>query len=248
MTRAAGTGETARRAKGAQQAATAKTAEAAAAGGAQGSGAGAGSGRRGRRTDGGQAKSTIEQVARQLFAEHGYDRTSMRQVAIAAGVDPMLVTHYFTSKTGLFAAVVGPPVDPEIAIAHILGAGPEHVGERMAGFVLRTLETPESRNWVIAMVRAATAEAEIAAVVRARLAEELLAPLAAAAGGSDPEYRAGFLAAQLVGLVTSRYILALEPLASRPADEVAADLAPTLQRYLNGALTGVGGGAQTQTG
>jgi AcrR family transcriptional regulator len=182
-------------------------------------------------------------VARRLFAEHGYDRTSMRQVAIAAGVDPMLVTHYFTSKTGLFAAVVGPPVDPEIAIAHILGAGPEHVGERMAGFVLRTLETPESRNWVIAMVRAATAEAEIAAVVRARLAEELLAPLAAAAGGSDPEYRAGFLAAQLVGLVTSRYILALEPLASRPADEVAADLAPTLQRYLNGALTGVGGGA-----
>lgn len=192
--------------------------------------------RRGRRTDGGQAKSAIEEAARKLLAEQGYDRTSMRQVAIAAEVDPMLVTHYFKSKAGLFAAVVRAPVEPEVGIAHILGQGPEHAGERMAQFVLHTLETPETRKWVIAMVRAATAEPEIGAVVRAKLVETFLIPLAQAAGGSDPEYRAGFLAAQLVGLAVTRYILAIEPLASRPPDEVAADLAPTLQRYLNGPL------------
>ena len=193
-------------------------------------------GKRGRRTDGGQAKSTIEEAARQLFAEHGYDRTSVRQVAIAAGVDPMLVTHYFTSKAGLFAAVMRAPVDPPAAIAHVLEQGPEHVGERMAGLVLRTLEAPESRKWVVAMVRAATAEPEIGAVVRAKLVETLLIPLAEAAGGSDPEYRACFLAAQLVGLVVTRHVLAIEPVASRPAAQIAADLAPTLQLYLNGEL------------
>jgi AcrR family transcriptional regulator len=193
-------------------------------------------GRRGRRTDGGRAKAAIEQAARRLFAEHGYDRTSLRQVAIAAGVDPMLVTHYFAGKPGLFAAVMRTPVDPATAIAQVLAQGPEHAGERMAGLVLRTLETPESRDWVIAMVRAATSEPEIGAVVRARLAETLLIPLAEAAGGADPEYRAGFLMTQLIGLAVTRYILAVEPLASRPADEVAADLAPTFQRYLNGPL------------
>lgn len=194
-------------------------------------------GRRGRRTDGGQAKSAIEDAARRLFAEHGYDRTSMRQVAIAAGVDPMLVTHYFTSKTGLFTAVMHTPVDPDVAVAQVLEQGPEHAGLRMARLVLATLEAPESRKWVIAMVRAATAEPEIGAVVRAKLVETLLIPLAEAAGGSDPEYRAELLAAQLIGLAVTRYILAIEPLASRPADQVAADLAPTLQLYLNGALS-----------
>jgi len=194
-------------------------------------------GRRGRRTDAGQAKSAIEEAARELFAEHGYDRTSVRQVAIRAEVDPMLVTHYFRSKTGLFTAVMRAPVDPEMAVAHVMARGPEHVGEQMAGLVLRTLEAPESRAWVIAMVRAATSEPEIGAFVRTRLLEILLIPLARAAGGSDPEYRAGLLAGQLVGMAVTRYILALEPLASRPAEQVAADIAPTFQRYLNGTLT-----------
>jgi AcrR family transcriptional regulator len=193
-------------------------------------------GRRGRRPDGGQAKSAIEDAARRLLAEQGYDRTSMRQVAIAAGVDPMLVTHYFTSKAGLFAAVMRTPVDPDAAIAQVLEQGPEHAGERMARLVLGTLEAPESRRWVIAMVRAATAEPEIGAVVRAKLVETLLIPLAEAVGGSDPEYRAGLLAAQLIGLAVTRYILAIEPLASRPAEQVAADLGPTLQLYLDGTL------------
>ena len=193
-------------------------------------------GKRGRRADGGQAKSAIEEAARQLFAEHGFDRTSIRQVAIAAGVDPMLVTHYFGSKTGLFTAVVRPPVDPAVAVAFVFEEGPEHAGERMARLVLGTLEDRDSRKWVIAMVRAATAEPEIGAVVRAKLVETLLIPLAEAAGGSDPAYRAGLLAAQLIGLVVTRYILAIEPLASRLADQVAADLKPTLQLYLNGAL------------
>src|SRR5258708_5375288 len=88
-------------------------------------------GRRGRRTDGGQAKSAIEAAARGLFAEDGYDRTSMRQIALAAGVDPMLVTHYFKNKAGLFAAVVQPPVDPDLARAVVLAEGPEHAGKHL---------------------------------------------------------------------------------------------------------------------
>lgn len=193
--------------------------------------------KRGRRTDGGQAKDAIEQAARRLFADHGYDRTSVRQVALAAQVDPMLVTHYFKTKAGLFAAVVRPPVDPRTAIEFALEEGPDRAGERLAHFALRTLEHPDSQKWIIAMVRAATAEPEVAAVVRARLAEPMLIPLAEAAGGDDPEYRAMLLMGQLIGLAMTRYILKVEPLASRPAEEVAANLAGTFQRYLTGPLS-----------
>ena len=193
--------------------------------------------KRGRRTDGGQAKEAIQQTARRLFAEHGYDRTSVRQVALAAGVDPMLVTHYFKTKAGLFAAVVQPPVDPAELIAFTLEAGPEHAGERLAGVVLRTLENPESQRWVVTMVRAATAEPEIAAVVRERMAEPMLIPLAEAAGGDEPEYRAMLLMGQLMGLAMTRYILKVEPLASRPARQVVADLAGIFQQLLTGPLS-----------
>lgn len=201
-------------------------------------GPGTKTGRRGRRTDGGQAKEAIQEAAWRLFAENGFDRTSIRQIALAAHVDPMLVTHYFTSKAGLFAAIVRPPVDPDEAIAYILGQGPDYAGERMARFILQTLESPDRRKWIVAMVRAATAEPEVAAVVRERFAEAILIPLAEAIGSSDPEYRATLVMSQMVGLAMTRYIIGVEPLASRPAHEVAADLAPTFQRYLTGPLGG----------
>lgn len=193
--------------------------------------------KRGRRTDGGQAKEAIEEAAWRLFAENGFDRTSVRQIALAAHVDPMLVTHYFKTKAGLFAAIMRPPVEPSEAIAYILAEGPDHAGERMATFILRTLESPDSRKWIVAMVRAATAEPEIAAVVRERFAETILIPLAEAIGSPDPEYRATLVMSQLLGLAMTRYIVAVEPMASRPAQEVAADIAGTFQRYLTGPLS-----------
>ena len=48
--------------------------------------------------------------------------------------------------------------------------------------------------------------------------------------------RAQYVASQLLGMVMARYVLRLEPIASAPADEVAARIGPTLQRYIEGAL------------
>ena len=41
---------------------------------------------------------------------------------------------------------------------------------------------------------------------------------------------------QLLGIIMSRYILKVEPLASLSPDELITYLAPTLQRYLTGDL------------
>lgn len=48
--------------------------------------------------------------------------------------------------------------------------------------------------------------------------------------------RAEFAASQLMGVVVARYIIGLEPIASLPAQQVVAMIAPTLQRYLTGDL------------
>jgi AcrR family transcriptional regulator len=50
-------------------------------------------------------------AARQIFAELGYDRTTIRAVAAAAGVDVGLVMHYFGSKGLLFAQAAEVPAD-----------------------------------------------------------------------------------------------------------------------------------------
>jgi hypothetical protein len=44
--------------------------------------------------------------------------------------------------------------------------------------------------------------------------------------------RGTLIATQLLGLALCRYILRFEPLASLPADEVVAAIAPSVQRYL----------------
>ena len=44
------------------------------------------------------------------------------------------------------------------------------------------------------------------------------------------------VASQVVGIILLRYVLAVEPLASMPREQVVATYAPTLQRYLTGPL------------
>jgi ethanolamine transporter EutH len=69
-------------------------------------------------------------------------------------------------------------------------------------------------------------------MVRERIARELLTPLAAQLGADEPALRASLVAAQMVGLVMARHVVAVEPLASLPAERLADAIAPVLQRYL----------------
>ena len=48
-------------------------------------------------------RRAVERAARQLFAEHGYEATSVRQIADAAGVAERTFYRYFDGKEGLIA-------------------------------------------------------------------------------------------------------------------------------------------------
>ncbi|MFE5602591.1 TetR/AcrR family transcriptional regulator [Streptomyces coelicoflavus] len=50
-------------------------------------------------------RARLRRAALELFAERGFEATSTRAVAAAAGVSPALVTRHFGSKEGLRAAV-----------------------------------------------------------------------------------------------------------------------------------------------
>ncbi|MFC7495865.1 MULTISPECIES: TetR family transcriptional regulator [unclassified Nocardioides] len=195
--------------------------------------------KRGRRAGDSGTKTAIHEAARRLFGTEGYDRTSIRRVAIEAGVDPALVVHYFGSKLELFAAAAELPAPPELVVTRLLDGPRRSAGERLARFVVETLESEDGRQRMLAVVRAASSEPEAARLLRDRISVDLLEPVAAGIGGDHAAYRASLVMLHVVGLAMARYVVAVEPLASLPPEAVVAELAPRLQTCLTGRLAGV---------
>lgn len=191
----------------------------------------------GRRPGESGTREAIAAAARRQFADFGFDRTSMRKVAMEVGVDPTLVGHFFGSKQQLFLAVVELPFDPAQVVPQLVAGPPEQAGERLARFVLQVLESEEGRRRVVGILRAATSEPEAARLIRELLTSQLLAPVAEHIGAGDARYRAALCASQMVGLALARYVVQIDPLAERSVDDLVAALAPTLQRYLTGPLS-----------
>ncbi len=188
----------------------------------------------GRRPGHSGTREAILAAARRQFAELGYDRTSLRQVAIEAGVDPGLVRHFHGTKQELFVAVVELPIDPATAIPALLTGDPAAMGERLARFLLDVIESDPVGSPIISMARAAASEPAAALLVRDLVTTRVLAPLTQAIGADDAALRAALLGSQIVGLTFARYVVGIEPLASMPKEAVAAAIAPTLQHYLTG--------------
>jgi hypothetical protein len=56
-------------------------------------------------------------------------------------------------------------------------------------------------------------------------------------GPDRPELRASLIGAQFVGMAMARHVVAVEPLASAPAEQVVRALTPVIEHYLNGDWT-----------
>ncbi len=186
----------------------------------------------GRRPGASGTRDAIFGAAQRQFAGQGFERTSIRSIAVEAGVDPALVTHYFGSKQRLFAAVVELPFDPGQVIAQVLDGERAEVGRRLGAFLARMLSTPAVVDRMTGLVRAAATDDEAAARVRTLITEQLLTPLAAALGGEDARLRGALAGSQVVGFLMARHVVGIPPLGELDADRIVALLAPTLQRYL----------------
>ncbi|HEX6508789.1 MAG TPA: helix-turn-helix domain-containing protein, partial [Chloroflexota bacterium] len=66
----------------------------------------------GRRPGATETRDEIVSAARRLFAEKGYDGTTIRGIAAAASVNPALVHHFFGTKQQVFVAALDFPFTP----------------------------------------------------------------------------------------------------------------------------------------
>jgi AcrR family transcriptional regulator len=190
--------------------------------------------RRGRRPAGEDTRGAIVAAARTVFATRGYDTATMRGIARAAGVDPRLVHHYFTSKEDVFVEAMQFPIHPSKVVQPAVESGPDGAGERMVRVFFAAWDGPEQRERVVALLRSATGSPPAARFLAEFVAREILGRVVAQLQVPDAELRAELAAAQMIGMAFVRYVVRLEPLASAPVAQLVTLLAPTVQRYLTG--------------
>ncbi|WP_137161972.1 TetR family transcriptional regulator [Blastococcus sp. CCUG 61487] len=174
-------------------------------------------------------------AARGAFAERGFDGATIRAIATAAGVDPALVHHYFGSKDQLFVAAIEAPVDPAELLPEVLAGGREQLGENVVRMLLRVWDGPMQPAG-LALVRSAVGNDRGARLLREFLVTQVLRRVVGTLELSprEAEVRGALVVSQLVGVVLSRYVLRIEPLASSEPEELVAAIGPTVQRYLTG--------------
>ncbi|WP_406438999.1 TetR family transcriptional regulator [Streptomyces sp. NBC_00631] len=197
----------------------------------------AGTRRRGRppRTEAADTRDRILVAAREEFSERGYEKTSVRGIAKAAGVDSALIHHYFGTKEQVFEAAISVAFAPALNAPAAIAEGPlDGVGERLTRFIFGIWENPTTRTPLLAIVRSAVNNDTAAAVFRRLISSQLLRRIAGQLDLPDAELRAELAAAQLIGCAMLRYVIKVEPLASADLEQIITRVSPVVQGHLTG--------------
>ncbi|WP_192247535.1 TetR/AcrR family transcriptional regulator [Mesorhizobium caraganae] len=176
-----------------------------------------------------RTKAQILEAARKLFAEHGYDGTSIRDVAAQASIDPAMVIRYFRSKDELFARAA--VVNLQLPDQQI---DPTAIGETLIRRFLVNWEGPANGPGMIILLRSAASNEHAAEKVRDVFANQVRPMVASIGDPADAGQRAGLVASQLLGLAMCRYLLRLAPVVALSHEEIIRNIGPVLQRYAVG--------------
>lgn len=176
-----------------------------------------------------RSEAAILQAARQLFAETGFERTTIRAVAARAGLDPALVMQHYGSKEGLFAAAARWSHDADT----VLTAGREALPAAAVADLLAKFEDAPDREAAVALMRNCLTHPEAARIMRDEVMCDRAAAIGAVIGGEDAELRASLVGACMIGLGMARYLLEIEPLASASREDVRRLMEPVLRALVD---------------
>lgn len=189
--------------------------------------------RRGRRPGRSDTRGQILDVARRRFLAEGYQAVTLRSVAAEASVDVALISYYFDSKKGLFGAALGLVANPPEILAAALPGDPATRPERVLHALLATWDDADRGAELRLLVGAATQEPDLARLLAEVFEREMFARIADTLHGPHREQRAAAMGVQLAGVVFTRYVLRVEPVASMSVDELVRHLRHGLHAALH---------------
>ena len=167
-----------------------------------------------------RTEARILAAAAGLFVASGYERTTIRAIAQAAGVDAGLVMHSFGSKQELFGQVT-----TGLSPLPALGGPPGQVAEQVLAQLADSLETEPVQS--LAVLRSMLTHPEAAHSLgertiryRAQLADAISAP--------DADLRAALIIAIIMGVAVDRHLLKTGGLDDATPEEITNLLRPIL--------------------
>ncbi|MCW2689110.1 MAG: transcriptional regulator [Mycobacterium sp.] len=173
-----------------------------------------------------ETRADILAAARGRFGAEGYERTTLRAVAADVGVDAALVIRYFGSKQDLFAAAAEFTID----LPDLTDVDPDDLAEAL---LPRFFAVWEYDSTFLALLRAAMTSPVAAETMRQVFARQV-APKLSAITPDHHAQRAGLFGAYIIGLATTRYVLANPAIAEVGHEELTRWTAPVVRQLLVG--------------
>lgn len=173
------------------------------------------------------SREAILASARRLFTERGYDRTTIRLIAVDAGVDPAMVIRYYRSKEWLFAAAA----EADLRLPNLGSLDVERQADLLARHFLKLWD--DEGGSLALLLRSAVANEAAAERLRAVFTEQVAPMVRATYGASvESDLRAGLISTQLIGFALTRYILRIPSITDLDHDNFIALTASALRRIL----------------
>ena len=179
-----------------------------------------------------RTRDAILEAAQALFAGQGYERTTVRDIAARASIDPAMVMRYFGSKEALFARVTA----FDLQLPDLTLVARRRLGTTLIAHFLEVWEGSLSTGSLTSLLRAATSNDDAAAAIRAVFIGQVVPALARVIPPSELPVRTGLIASQILGLAFSRYVLKVPPVVALERAQIVRLVGPTLQRYVAGRL------------
>jgi hypothetical protein len=173
-------------------------------------------------------REAILEAARAAFAERGYARATIREIAGRAGVTHGLVMRHFGSKEQLFLAAVPGPRD----LPELVPGPPRTLPDRIAQAFVARMERSDGNDPFLALIRSAASDERAATGLYAAMRRSSAAAYSTVLSGPDADERIDLLASHLIGVTFSRYVLRSGPVAEMPPERLVAYLTRTLRCLL----------------
>lgn len=189
----------------------------------------------------------IGRAARAVLARAGYADTTLKAVAGAAGIAPDVLASLYRNREELLQAALQLPFDPASAVPRLVGPGLDGLGERLVRAAMAVMQSEQMRSDIASVGRVAadglttsgSDRVEIATAVgllRGALdfvQDTVVDRVLESLGVHDARMRGTLITSYLTGVMITRYVVKMEPLASASDDEVVALVAPLVQRTLD---------------
>ena len=177
-----------------------------------------------------RTRAAIEAAARRLFAEQGYERTVIRDIAAAADIDPAMVIRYFGSKDRLFSEVA----DFDLGLPDVASIDPARMGQTLVAHFLALWEGDGANGGLPVLLRSAASNDFAAARMQQLFAAQVFPVILSLGPTETASQRAGLVASQILGLALTRYVLTLPPVVALDRDTILAEVGTAVQRYATG--------------